>query len=731
MAAFTDAWHSVNEGTAALLKAFECYCSVTDVQITSFDTDYATLNVAIRGFIGALDDEDFWDITQGSRENHGRDFVRMVNATALEHPQVHRHGAFFLHSAEDASVWLSNKTELNSEMVQYWTGWKVTNRKKGVTYLKLCSLWNTHGKDMAMNFYEAARLYCAKQACPETWVLNSISEYIAANETRFPEKNFQPPDSMAEFGRMFMADFYISRIFANGDMDDIRIYWASIARVITRVFINSRIWAKPTDPIPYEGQKKKTLDKVKTKMTEQGVEVKYKLMTQIPLHLTDNEAIELLFKKIDLDVKTVKDWATAQCDELWRLRQQRIEYAKIGSPQNGGFGAKSHDELNFADICATFEKDGFRRGEAYLASRYGNQRKKTAAALGLPLAGTLLPFQFLLVIEHPEITESFLNNFRLYDDNGVRSGFVKTNTGFQLIGYKSRRGNELSEQKINLTPNSIRLVEQIISITEPLRTYLKNQGDEQWRELFLTCCLGFGKPSSAPRTQWSATFKKPSLKERVLTQFRAHTKLGEKELERFLLNVSLNSCRASCAVSVYIDTHSVDKMRKALGHYRYNNFLLGHYLPSCILIFFQTRWIRIFQKGLLCVALQASPYLLQVLKFNTIDELHTFLSHHALKDIPSSLSDPDMEEAEVENEGEVHFGLNAGILALLLSLADAVAHSHPESVIKGIARYWAKVTDLIVKNINSGSDPLLKQHLVEGYKNVDTTGMEALIYERA
>jgi hypothetical protein len=44
-------------------------------------------------------------------------------------------------------------------------------------------------------------------------------------------------------------------------------------------------------------------------------------------------------------------------------------------------------------------------------------------------------------------------------------------------------------------------------------------------------------------------------------------------------------------------------MAEALGHKYYRPELLSFYLPESILNFFQSRWIRIFQKGIICEAI--------------------------------------------------------------------------------------------------------------------------------
>lgn len=180
---------------------------------------------------------------------------------------------------------------------------------------------------------------------------------------------------------------------------------------------------------------------------DNGVIIHEKLITPVPLFLTDEEAIELLFKRIDTDISITTNWAVVQTSALIKAAQSRKEMAKLGTPLEGGSSLKSIAEIGYANICATFERDGFRTGKAYLDARFGGgNRAETAEILGLPTSEKLYPYQILLVTEHPEITGSFLEKLILCDDNGDYIGFVKTETGANLVGYKDRRGKNLANR---------------------------------------------------------------------------------------------------------------------------------------------------------------------------------------------------------------------------------------------------------------------------------------------
>jgi hypothetical protein len=120
--------------------------------------------------------------------------------------------------------------------------------------------------------------------------------------------------------------------------------------------------------------------------------------------------------------------------------------------------------------------------------------------------------------------------------------------------------------------------------------------------------------------------------------------------------------------------------------------------------------------------------------FESMKELHEFLKNHALKDIPSHLSDPeriaDSRDPASSND-QVLISVDQGILSALLSLHYAVEQSPRKHHISGLARYWSNVSRLIEKDIKEGSDALLKEHLANAREHIDPKKMEGLIYDTA
>ncbi|MEH6651985.1 MAG: hypothetical protein V7707_18340 [Motiliproteus sp.] len=716
------------------VKLFECYCHITGQQIRHIDLHFdSCIRSTVRGFIGALHSDDFVDVSIWCRRYHaytfiqGFNYIRNTSIPALKDLQWSTD--FFNECSDD---W--QRHELDPDAVQYWGGWSIYTRKNKVGYLRLAPLYHSHGKEFTTEFHNAWGKFHAKRATAKMTTINVMADYLSEHYEHWPASTFRHPVKLHQFFLAFMRHYFLTTHAKKQDLNQARRIWGKFIANINEVFVESGVWTQPFEALPKPEAKATPGAKTKIRKTEDGtVEVSEKLITDVPLKVTDDQAINILFKQISADIKTVKDWAEVQAQDLYSRCQRRKTLAQNGNPIDGGTGTKHLEDIGLANICATFERDGFVRDENYLRSRFGQPsitpRPLVAKLLGLPTANSLFPYQSLLVAEQPKITRIFLEELELYNKQGQLSGFLKTDGGYQLIGYKDRQGKVRSEQKVDLTEQSAEWVKQVIEITAPLRAYLKAKRSDAWRCLFLTCDKGFGKPKRATTPKWCTSFFNNRSKkfERLINEFQPHTEMGKDALKNFLLRVSLGRIRSSCGVEIYIETGSVEKMAEALGHAKYNPNLLSHYLPEPLLAFFQTRWVRIFQKGFVCHAMKDSPYLLEATQFESMAELHEFLQNHALKGIPDhrKRSGGSKDNSEV---CEVYVGIDTGVLTALISLERAVSASAIPEKINAKARFWAKASRLIAAQIQSEQDPDLCRYLRQANEHADELIMEELIY---
>lgn len=640
--------------------------------------------------------------------------------------------------AVNEPIWQEHRSKLCPIRLRYWNGWIVETSKGQEFFLAFACLWTSHGQEFTEDFFIQWKHFFKKHARPAYTLLNRMADFLANNCKDWPAATFQHPQMIKAFFLAFMKSFFLDVHRRGLNINSQVKTWNAFMSNCEEVFIETGRWVTPYQGgLPKPQEKPELGHTSRKRMGKDGVVVHEKLITPVPLHLTDEEAIEILFSRIRTDIFIVKSWALEQRSKIIYRARQRKKLAKIGTPIDSGMSGRSVVEVGPENICATFEKDGYQRDVDYVLTHFGyDSFKKIADLLGLPTAYSLYPYQFLLVSEHPEITPSFLSKLQLQDHNGDYIGYVKSDGGAKLIGYKDRKGKKLSEQVIELTANSQLWIEEIIEITEPLREALRKQGNPTWKELFITCGQGFGPPSSARLPTWNrSSFKsKPSMRESLMDQFAPYKQIMPCETLFFLEKVSLGSFRSSCGVEVYLRTKSVTEMAKALGHTSYQSNLLRRYLPDAILSFFQTRWIRIFQRSIICEAMKDSPYLLEATCFDSMEELHSFLKNHALKDIPHHLRNPENKPSDEKPtllRNHVYISINVGIMTALLSLEAAVKGADEQQNICGKARYWAEVSKSVSEEIERGQDSLLKEHLKTAKIHCDPSRMKKVLYATA
>ena len=743
--ALTDSWLTTSErnrtaGPKTISSCLECYCEITNQNLAFDNISSLEFGRTVHQFAEALKGDSLIKLKADYKQRLVREFRRTLHFICESRFSRVPDWLSFL-DWQDLNATNLIESEISEVTLIYWSGWPIVSRKGVRFYLPLTPLLHSHGEAFTVEYYSRWRGFFAKQARLNSKITGVFANFLASEAHSWPASTFENPIKIKQCFEAFLKRFFTTANQEGRNLTSVIKDWNTFVANVDETFFQSSVWPEPFgSSIP----KIKILEskgaKSHVSKNKDGIEVHNKLLTEVPLQYTDDETIEILFRKIGSDLDVVRRWAKNQAYRLRSRQKARTQHAPLGKAHTYktlGFRPTKIDSIETADIFATFEKDGFQTNlKSDKNSIFKDLIKyELAYLLGLPTSQTLFPFMALLVIEHPKITASFLSELELFDKHGQLSGFVKTDQGYLLTGYKDRRKAKLSEQKILLTFRSAALVRQVVEITQPLRNYLKSQNDDKWRKLFLTCGMGFQYPRAGLTGAWKSDGK--LLRNSVLyfnevqDQFSKFTDLRGDSFREFALRIGLSSIRASAGVLVYLETHSVKKMAEALGHAEYSSALLGRYLPESIMSFFQTRWIRIFQRAFICEAMKDSPYLLEATDFSCMSELHRFLSNHALKDIPSHLSDPEKNNSTKTTTGEtdqVLISIDRGILSTLLSLNVAVKNSPKNREVCGLARYWSDIGGLIEKEIANGSDALLKQHLSEAKEIINPSRMERLIY---
>ena len=155
----------------------------------------------------------------------------------------------------------------------------------------------------------------------------------------------------------------------------------------------------------------------------------------------------------------------------------------------------------------------------------------------------LLAVQFQLIIDHPSITESFLNNCELYNDQNELHCIRESDAGTVLISYKLRKGTEKAEQQILLKESSREALCKLIEMTSSMRNYLRKRNNNDWKKLFI-CSKGNSVKPFAPKLITQAFNLQNTITKEKLKYFIQEEGFTENEAVNFVKRFTLTKMRA-------------------------------------------------------------------------------------------------------------------------------------------------------------------------------------------
>ncbi|MEZ8307010.1 hypothetical protein AB6D74_21565 [Vibrio cyclitrophicus] len=734
-----------------LIKIFEAFCDVTCNEVSYVSLQHPDFANLTHGFIGALFSGEMLELNEDGLMYYSDAFYmgageinqHIIRDTRFELGAAKRRHFLKENKSIFIEKWADIKKSISSERLLYWCGFPIEGRKGGVTYLELQRVYREISQDLAKSMHKLIAENTLKRSKPRVTEYNKFFRFLVENKNTYNESTFQDSRKIDVLFKNYCREFFLTELKEKKrNKHNVISDWNIFSGLITETFIESGIWKMPiSGKLPHIVNEGSNARETNIRRDNDGIEVKRKLLTDVPTQVTDQEALELLFGDISTDLNVIKSWAIAQSKDLYQRHLRRKSLALKGraftSIKNDFDNVAPKDDELICHLAATFEERGHTRGFDF---RFQQRINITDVMfqLGLPQNSyDLDPYKVLITSEHPEITPDYLRDLELYDKRGNLTGFVEIDGVYWLTGYKDRKTPDHSEQQVRLTEHTAQLVKEVIEITEPVRRSLKSEDNDLCRFLFVNFSGGTKKKIKAV----NITYNKSQRERNVAAYSRFREELKEftdkrgEDLDRFMWRISLTTIRASAAVLIYLETNSVQEMSKALGHTNVTRDQLREYLPEPILAFFQSRWVRIFQKAIICEAMKDSEHLLEATKFEKMDDLHQFLTNHTLKNIPKSVMDDNVdnnnkiiEKSKADDNSHVYFSVDKGVLVTLMSLESAVKSSQSDKTISGYANYWSKVSELITAEIERSNDRRLKSKLSKAKAYINPESMENLIY---
>lgn len=579
-------------------------------------------------------------------------------------------------------------SSLCQDKLNYFSGWHLVNNNKRI-FVDLIKFYDVFGKEITDNCFEKIKKYFQNIGI-KTYnqiLFNRIFNHLAENKKTIIDHN----DIV-----FLMNEFFLSEENKKNDLNFSKISWNYFILFVNYLF-------------PFTNHKKyllKTQSNYNTNIkNDNGNLIKTKLITEIPLEIYDNEAFDILFKKINQDIRIINDWADYTINYNYNCFLNVKEDLRVKSDyfnktvtQMAMIKYGKYDRINISHI---YDKES-----------YFNKNMLYAICIKL-------------ILNHPEITDSFLLNCQYYDDKDNVIAINNTDQGTYLIGYKKRKGTNLAQQKILLNNETSKLIYILIEMTKDIRESLKKENNYLYKNLFISANVNNLFVSECRYNSFGVN-KEPYSSIIKYVQNKHNT--TKEDSIKFTKNISFTKLRASKGVQVYFDTKSTTKMAKALGHTKYDPQLLSRYLPASILDFFQRRWILLFQKGIICEAMKNSEFLLKASNFSDIETLNKFLEKHTLKNIPDNKL--NNKKDEIEEDLKVYISVDEEKIAALLSIGKAIEESKNLDKVSSKAIYWKQLGEEIVKEINNNKIYSQYKHIVENAKTkIRSDLFNKVIYE--
>ncbi|WP_367394217.1 hypothetical protein [Pseudomonas sp. X4] len=720
-----------NASNSQALRLMECVAHVAEIPLGATCLTDGSMAKVVGLLVEALQDRSLVDLGPLVRSRYIAKFQSILVPEASNNMSYKVEDHPDDDSVRVTQSWQQMAGGCSKHTMRYWNGWPMFSRKRDVKYLSIQPIWISHGSEFAEAVYGALHSYYLKQARPAIAVHNKIFNHIHQHRDRWPVEAFQDPMLVDELFKEVMSETFLDLYDRALNTDTYGRLWNTSMLSFENSLIAREIWAAPHEGLP-RAPTNGGNEQHWHRMGKDGRAFIGKTITRIPIEVNDQQAMKILFTDVQSDLKTVLDWAQDQANEL---RRRSVMRRYVGTRSDIDKLLLTHAP-DYVANCRKFEADGFNSNKNYINSRYGADYKtQLSHDWGMPISHSLFPFQLLIVNQQPAITPTFLYDVVLFKPNGDPYGFRCIDGVYYLTSRKDRMGPDKSEQSLPLTPVAAKLVMQVIRITQPLRERLKKDGKDAWRYLFLTCGNALHTPRKAKPTHLNKGKLSTSNGQKTLANFSRFTTKRDEDLVDFVSSVSLASVRATVGLNVYIQTGSVTKMAKALGHTS-RSVTLGHYLPKAILDFFEVRWVRVFQRNMICLAMENSPYLFKASSYTSMEELDTFLTNHALNEVPYHMQDPERKQSANKLPDTVYIHVSVGILTILLSIEKAVdlaKHSPDGSTktINGYAAYWSRFARALVSDITRGKDRVLHGYLETAQKHASVELAQEFIYEAA
>ncbi|VWB31512.1 hypothetical protein [Burkholderia lata] len=568
---------------------------------------------------------------------------------------------------------------LNDEALWVWSAWTVNNKKGSVQHLPLFPFYEAFGLKFTERLYSVCDDFFSASAYPAVPEMSYFADFIRSRpdiDNAFLKRPHAGEGLWHDFYSYFKSHY-------RGKNETMLAHWNGFSGFARKHLIQSGLFPETLSRFPGpDDDRPKVFSDTIIKVSGKGNK-RDKLLFDLPKGNNGTEIWSYLETSCPLVLSRVRLWAESRVADSWARHIRRKHRARF-TASSGDFcvkpGKKARQKGPDRHMYAarTYESEGHfcDRGEKrkLASAKYPIPIREAVHELGLPVYGALLPFGALLVLEHPIITTTFLEELELWDDDDNLKNLTKQNGFWYLTGVKERAGVRLGEQRVPLSQKTLRIVWKIISITKPLREWLRKNGDPLAKRLFLECGKGFSVPKSV---KFSKIAYDSGNRDKCVAQLLNQDEdIGKSDADFLFQRFSLTTLRKTVGVSIFVETRNPYIASRALGHDEYEPSLFTRYVPPQINALAFELVIRNLQTSMVAEASKDSAHKTYITGFRTNEELRKFLEANAFPEI-GTLSGAIREEnrriiERAKKSSEIVFSISMETLIPITSAADAL-----------------------------------------------------------
>jgi len=703
------------------------YSSFIDICIRKPDTQYNAfdirnsekkLNTHLSALIGFIYTE--IETSFGARYKYSHIFKKVFSKLADRYDMT-------LHNIKISDVKLSNDSKkcinlyqsmnINTDLIEYYSGWTCGDKTGKPHMLHLATLYDTYGAEFTTQVHVVLSNYARKHKTQTLPTLLSLlvlllNEFTGHCKTKENLNYALKAQNSTNFMENILNSMLFKSMINNNNPKYFTADWSRTVKHFIYCFIDTGFFEEPLKPflIP-EFREPKTTTHTISIGGDLNDEEKERWLVDIPLEIKDEEALEMIHRRLNLDIEHIRTLSKKMFENLKFRLNRNMKLRESGTikllPSMETIYKKVPMGTGYLDnTIATFYHHGFAvssRTTSFLG--FDAQGEILLRELALPTPETLNIFASLLILEHPKITAGWLQEWELFDKNGNQVGLKQAGSQWIIVSLKNRRGATSAQQEVFLTDDSKHIVDVLIEHTRFSREALKKKGGHNWRYMMLITTL---QKVIRPRNIGVNLSSQGKYHQSLAVESYDNNQkliLSSPDAKKLAEITTLRSIRKARALQIYLETGSIKAVSEALGHKELRMELMEVYLPKPLMDYFNKRWVRQFQNAIIFEALKDSPYLFDALDFDE-SALDEFLINHSLGNLPENLErtksgiNIDKGQEHINNRGELVFTLSTPLFQVLFAIRNVIDNASKDDEFKPVINKWYQSSTFILNHFS-------------------------------